>query len=48
MTVCDVTFDSPFLVSPLLLGVDIAYDSCSKYINGHSDVIMGTLCFNGQ
>ncbi len=46
LTVCDCTFDSPYILNPLLLGVDIAYDSCTKYINGHTDVVMGALCFN--
>ncbi|KAH7905816.1 pyridoxal phosphate-dependent transferase [Hygrophoropsis aurantiaca] len=37
----DNTFLSPFFSSPLLLGADIVLHSLTKYINGHSDVVMG-------
>jgi len=37
----DNTFLSPFYQSPLLLGADIVVHSLTKYINGHSDVVMG-------
>ncbi|KAI3622408.1 hypothetical protein WG66_016015 [Moniliophthora roreri] len=39
----DNTFASPFYSSPLLLGADIILHSLTKYINGHSDVVMGAL-----
>ena len=39
----DNTFLSPFYSSPLLQGADIVYHSITKYINGHSDVVMGAL-----
>jgi cystathionine gamma-lyase len=39
----DNTFLSPFYSSPLLLGADIVLHSLTKYINGHSDVVMGAL-----
>ncbi|KAG5339396.1 hypothetical protein C0989_004420 [Termitomyces sp. Mn162] len=39
----DNTFLSPFYTSPLLLGADIVLHSLTKYINGHSDVLMGAL-----
>ncbi|KDR67321.1 hypothetical protein GALMADRAFT_258482 [Galerina marginata CBS 339.88] len=39
----DNTFLSPFFASPLLLGADIVLHSLTKYINGHSDVVMGAL-----
>ncbi|KAG6835835.1 hypothetical protein H0H93_014080 [Arthromyces matolae] len=39
----DNTFLSPFYSSPLLLGADIVVHSLTKYVNGHSDVIMGSL-----
>ena len=41
LVVVDNTFLSPFYQSPLLLGADVVIHSLSKYINGHSDVIMG-------
>lgn len=41
LVVVDNTFLSPFYQSPLLLGADIVVHSVTKYINGHSDVVMG-------
>ena len=40
----DNTFASPFLQNPLALGADIVMHSVTKYLSGHSDVIMGALC----
>jgi cystathionine gamma-lyase len=34
---------SPYFQSPLLLGADVVLHSITKYINGHSDVVMGAL-----
>lgn len=34
---------SPFYQSPLLQGADIVMHSLTKYVNGHSDVVMGAL-----
>ncbi len=42
----DNTFASPYLQNPLDLGADIVMHSVTKYIGGHSDVIMGALCTN--
>lgn len=42
----DNTFSSPYLQTPLDLGADIVMHSVTKYINGHSDVIMGFLGTN--
>jgi cystathionine gamma-lyase len=42
----DNTFASPFLQNPLLLGADIVMHSVTKYLGGHSDVIMGALVTN--
>ena len=39
----DNTFATPFLQNPLDLGADIVMHSVTKYIAGHSDVIMGAL-----
>jgi cystathionine gamma-lyase len=39
----DNTFMSPFYSSPLLLGADIVLHSLTKYVNGHSDVVMGAV-----
>lgn len=40
-TVVDNTFASPYAQQPLTLGADIVVHSITKYINGHSDVVMG-------
>jgi cystathionine gamma-lyase len=42
----DNTFASPFLQNPLLMGADIVMHSVTKYLGGHSDVIMGALVIN--
>ena len=45
LVVVDNTFASPYFQQPLKLGADIVVHSTTKYINGHSDVIGGALCF---
>ena len=42
----DNTFASPYLQNPLLLGADIVMHSVTKYLGGHSDVVMGALVTN--
>ncbi|MES1224463.1 MAG: aminotransferase class I/II-fold pyridoxal phosphate-dependent enzyme, partial [Bacteroidota bacterium] len=42
----DNTFASPYLQNPLDLGADIVMHSVTKYLGGHSDVIMGSLSMN--
>lgn len=44
----DNTFASPYLQNPLSLGADIVMHSVTKYLGGHSDVIMGALVVNDQ
>lgn len=41
LTVVDNTFASPYLQNPIDLGADIVMHSVTKYIAGHSDVVMG-------
>jgi len=43
LVVVDNTFMSPFFQRPLSLGADIVVHSITKYINGHSDVVMGAV-----
>lgn len=43
LCVVDNTFMSPILQNPLILGADLVIHSCSKYLNGHSDVIAGVV-----
>ncbi|MBX7094770.1 MAG: cystathionine gamma-synthase [Flavobacteriales bacterium] len=42
----DNTFASPYLQNPLDLGADIVMHSVTKYLGGHSDVVMGALVLN--
>ncbi len=42
----DNTFASPYLQNPLQLGADIVMHSVTKYLGGHSDVVMGALVMN--
>lgn len=44
--VVDNTFLTPYLQRPLDLGADIVAYSLTKYMNGHSDVVMGALVMN--
>src|SRR5690606_24370282 len=44
----DNTFASPYLQTPLDLGADIVMHSVTKYIGGHSDIVMGALIVNSQ
>jgi cystathionine beta-lyase/cystathionine gamma-synthase len=44
LSVIDNTFASPINQQPLSLGVDLAMQSATKYLNGHSDVTGGVVC----
>lgn len=48
IVVVDNTFASPFLQTPLDLGADIVVHSVTKYIGGHSDVVMGVLATSNE
>ncbi|VDO19282.1 unnamed protein product [Heligmosomoides polygyrus] len=43
LVIVDNTFMSPYFQRPLSLGADIVVHSITKYINGHSDVVMGAV-----
>lgn len=43
LTCVDNTFASPYLQNPIDLGADIVVHSATKYIGGHSDVILGAV-----
>ena len=43
MVAVDNTFASPYLQQPLNLGADIVMHSATKYLAGHSDVVLGSL-----
>lgn len=43
IVVVDNTFMSPYFQRPISLGADVVVHSITKYINGHSDVVMGAV-----
>lgn len=44
----DDTFTSPYLMKPLDLGVDVVVNSTTKYLNGHGDLIGGSIISNHE
>lgn len=46
VTVFDNTWATPLYLKPLEFGVDISIQSVTKYISGHSDVLMGAVTVN--
>ncbi|APC12802.1 MULTISPECIES: trans-sulfuration enzyme family protein [Providencia] len=46
ITICDNTFMTPLLSDVISLGIDYSINSATKFINGHSDVILGTAATN--
>lgn len=43
LTALDNTWATPLYLNPFALGVDISLQSVTKYISGHSDVLLGTV-----
>eukprot|EP00118_Oscarella_pearsei_P016652 m.160925 g.160925 ORF g.160925 m.160925 type:complete len:399 (+) comp38791_c0_seq19:336-1532(+) len=48
IVVVDNTFLSPYFQRPLALGADVVVHSVTKYINGHSDVVMGMIVTSNE
>lgn len=48
LMVVDNTFLTPYLQNPLDLGADMVVHSITKYIGGHSDVVMGAIMLNDK
>jgi cystathionine gamma-lyase/cystathionine beta-lyase len=48
ISLVDNTFASPYLQNPLDMGADIVMHSATKYLGGHSDVVMGALMTNND
>lgn len=46
--VVDNTFATPYLQRPLELGADVVVHSVTKYLGGHSDLVMGALVTNDE
>ena len=43
ISMIDNTFASPVLYCPVVQGFDLSLHSCTKYINGHSDIVAGAV-----
>ena len=48
LLVIDNTFATPYLQRPLEMGADIVMHSLTKYMGGHSDVVMGAAVCNND
>jgi cystathionine gamma-lyase len=48
MVLVDNTFATSYFQQPLTLGADLVLHSLTKYMNGHSDVVMGCLMMNNE
>lgn len=44
VTAIDNSYSSPIFQNPIQMGIDIVIHSGTKYLNGHSDVVVGVLC----
>ena len=44
ITIADNSYCTPIFQKPLAFGIDIAMQTATKYINGHSDTVGGVLC----
>lgn len=43
LTICDNSYCTPLYQQPIALGIDLALQSATKYIGGHSDTVAGVL-----
>jgi cystathionine beta-lyase/cystathionine gamma-synthase len=48
ITIIDNSYASPIYQNPIAFGIDISVHSGTKYLNGHSDVVVGVLCSSKQ
>lgn len=48
LTIIDNTFMTPKYQNPILLGADIVIHSATKFLNGHSDVVLGGVVVNDE
>jgi cystathionine beta-lyase len=46
LTGCDNTWAGPLLFKPLAHGVDFAIEALTKYVGGHSDLLLGSITVN--
>ncbi|MEM9423665.1 MAG: aminotransferase class I/II-fold pyridoxal phosphate-dependent enzyme [Spirochaetota bacterium] len=47
-TVIDNTWATPLYQTPLKLGIDMEVHSCSKYLSGHSDLVLGMIASDAE
>ena len=48
LTIIDNTFMTPQYLNPISLGVDVVIHSATKFLNGHSDVVLGLTVTNDE
>ena len=48
ITMVDNTWSSPYFCQPISLGVDVVCEASTKYVVGHSDVMMGTVTVSNE
>ncbi len=48
LALCDNTFATPLVQQPLSMGADVVIHSVTKYLAGHSDVILGATVTSGS
>ena len=48
ITMVDNTWSSPYFCQPISLGVDVVCEASTKYVVGHSDVMMGTVTVRNE
>lgn len=48
ITICDNSYCTPLYQQPIALGIDIAIQSATKYISGHSDTVAGVVSGSNQ
>ncbi|MBL7808107.1 MAG: aminotransferase class I/II-fold pyridoxal phosphate-dependent enzyme [Saprospiraceae bacterium] len=48
VTMIDNSYCSPIYQNPTAFGIDIVLHSGTKYLNGHSDVVVGVLCGSSE
>jgi cystathionine beta-lyase/cystathionine gamma-synthase len=48
ISIIDNTFPTPLLFRPIETGFDLSLHSCTKYLNGHSDIVAGAVIGRGD
>lgn len=48
ITIIDNSYSTPIYQQPIKMGIDIVVHSGTKYLNGHSDVVVGVICGSKQ